>query len=233
MFWKKGTKKRCSFQETDSKSCESNKIPKTQHACIVEAHESTRKRLESSVPKDHEDHVAGKGYNSMTHYNLVHKFILMSQAKKIPDAKAAVDKEWKKLETIPAWQLDKVKSKKEVILEAQKDKMIVHFATLMVSCHLKNARLESKHPKIQRTSRAPRRQQKMTLRRIRGIHRTKIVSLAMTQTPTQSHQGHPCAHFERKRTVQRCADRTTGAGSIRELRGATDGYHRSWTTGST
>ena len=25
----------------------------------------------------------------------------------IPDAKAAVDKEWKKLETIPAWQLEK------------------------------------------------------------------------------------------------------------------------------
>ena len=28
------------------------------------------------------------------------------QAMKIPDAKAAGDKEWKKLETIPAWQLD-------------------------------------------------------------------------------------------------------------------------------
>ena len=41
---------------------------------------------------------------------------------KIPDAKAAVDKEWKKLETVPAWQLDNVKSKKEVILEAQRDK---------------------------------------------------------------------------------------------------------------
>ena len=36
-------------------------------------------------------------------YNFVHKFILMPQAMKIPDAKAAVDKEWEKLETIPAW----------------------------------------------------------------------------------------------------------------------------------
>ena len=43
----------------------------------------------------------------MTHYNLVHKFIPMPQAMKIPDAKAAVDKEWKKLETIPAWNLGK------------------------------------------------------------------------------------------------------------------------------
>ena len=31
----------------------------------------------------------------------------MPQAIKIPDAKAAVDKEWKKLETIPACQLEK------------------------------------------------------------------------------------------------------------------------------
>ena len=38
----------------------------------------------------------------------------MLQAMKIPDAKAAVDKDWTKLETIPAWQLEKVKSKKEV-----------------------------------------------------------------------------------------------------------------------
>ena len=52
----------------------------------------------------------------MTHYNLVYKFISMPQATKIPDAKGAVDKEWRKLETTPAWQLDKVESKKEVIL---------------------------------------------------------------------------------------------------------------------
>ena len=108
----------------------------------MEAHESTRKRLESSLPKGHEDHVAGKGYNSMTHYNLVHKFILVPQAMKIPDAKAAVDKEWKKFETIPAWQLEKVKSKREVILKAQRDKKKVHFAALMDISHLKSAELE-------------------------------------------------------------------------------------------
>ena len=55
----------------------------------------------------------------------------------------------------------------------------------------------------------------------------------LDSAPTQPHQGQHCAHFERKRTVQRCSDRTTGAGSIRELCGATDGYHRSWATGST
>ena len=42
----------------------------------------------------------------------------MPKAMKIPDAKAAVEKEWKELETIPAWQQDKVKGKEEFILEA-------------------------------------------------------------------------------------------------------------------
>ena len=37
--------------------------------------------------------------------------------------KTAVDKEWKKLETIPAWGLRKVKSKKKIILESQRDKI--------------------------------------------------------------------------------------------------------------
>ena len=40
----------------------------------------------------------------MTHCNLVHKFIPLPQSMKILDAKEAVDNEWKKLETIPAWQ---------------------------------------------------------------------------------------------------------------------------------
>ena len=66
---------------------------------------------------------------------------------KIPIAKAAVDKEWKKLETIPAWNLEKVKGKKEVIQEAQRDKKKVHFATLMDICHIKKVESE---PKLQK-----------------------------------------------------------------------------------
>ena len=41
--------------------------------------------------------IAGKGENSLQHYNLVHKFNPMPQAMKISAAKAAVDKEWEKL----------------------------------------------------------------------------------------------------------------------------------------
>ena len=61
---------------------------KTKLACILEADESTRLRMGNSVPNYHEDHIAGKGHNSLQHYNLVHKFIHMPQAMKIPAAKA-------------------------------------------------------------------------------------------------------------------------------------------------
>ena len=61
-------------------------------ACILEASESTRVRMEETLPKYHEDHIAGRGDISLQHYNLVHKFIPMPQAMKIPAAKAAVDK---------------------------------------------------------------------------------------------------------------------------------------------
>ena len=90
----------------------SNKI-KTKLACILEADESTRMRMGNSIPHFHQDHIAGKGDNSLQHYNLVHKFIPILQAVKIPPAKAAVDKEWEKLEKISAWNLTKVRSKKK------------------------------------------------------------------------------------------------------------------------
>ena len=95
-----------------------NKI-QTKLACILEADESTRMRMGKSLPNHHEDHIAGKGENSLQHYNLVHKFIPMLQVMKTPAAKAAVDKEWEKLEKISAWNLTKVRSKKEVIDEAR------------------------------------------------------------------------------------------------------------------
>ena len=66
---------------------------------------------------------------------------------KIPAAKAAVDKEWEKLEKISAWNLTKVRSKKEVTDEARTSGAKVHFASAMDICHLKNAELEAKHQK--------------------------------------------------------------------------------------
>ena len=57
----------------------SNKI-KSRPACILEADESTSLRMGNSVPNYHEDHIAGKGDNSLQHCNLVHKLIPMPPA---------------------------------------------------------------------------------------------------------------------------------------------------------
>ena len=91
--------------------------------CRVEKKRKTKYAytMEGSLHKDDEDHIAGKGMNSLSHYNLVHKFIPMPQAMKIPDAKAAEDKEWEKLEKIPAWQLTKFSNQRHVIAEARNE----------------------------------------------------------------------------------------------------------------
>ena len=82
------TSKKCKHGETRVKTNDF----KSKIACILEASESTRLRMEESLPNHHEDHIAGKGVNSLQHYSLVHKFIPVPQAMKIPEAKAAVDK---------------------------------------------------------------------------------------------------------------------------------------------
>ena len=116
-------------------------------ACILEASESTRLRMEESLPTHHEDHAAGKVDNSLPHYNLVHKVIPLPQAMKFPAATAAVEKEWEKAEKIPAWNITKVKNKSEVMDEARKKAQKFILPHLMDICHLKNAELEEKHQK--------------------------------------------------------------------------------------
>ena len=128
-------------------TCSSPHLRKTKFACSVAADESTRRRLEGSLPKGHEDHIAGRGISSLDHYNLVHKFIPMSKAMKIPEAKAAVHTNCEKLEKFSARQLTKVRTKKEVIDEARKECRTVHFATLMDICNLQNAELEPQFQK--------------------------------------------------------------------------------------
>ena len=121
---------------------------KTKLACILEANESTRMRMGNSIPSNQQNYITGEGENSLQHCNLVHNFVPMPQVMKIPAAKAAVDKEWEKLEKISAWNLTKVQSNKLVIKEARTSGGTVHFASSMDICHLKNAELEVKHQNI-------------------------------------------------------------------------------------
>ena len=62
-----------------------------------------------------------------------------------------MEKEWEKLGKLPAWQLTKVRNKKEVIEEARNKDRKVHFASLMDLRHLKNSELEPHSTKASRT----------------------------------------------------------------------------------
>ena len=73
-------------------TCRANGEHRAKYACIVEADESMRIRRDGAPHRYHEEHIAGKCLNSLSHCNQVHKFIPMPQAMKIPDAKAAVEK---------------------------------------------------------------------------------------------------------------------------------------------
>ena len=120
---------------------------KAKYACIVEADESMRFRMEGAPHRYREDHIAGKGMNSLSRYNLVHKFIPMPQAMKIPDADGSSGEIMGKNLKIPAWQLTKVRNKNEVIAEARKEGKTVHFASLMDLCHLENSESEPQFQK--------------------------------------------------------------------------------------
>ena len=87
----------------------SSNTRRSRYTCVIEAHESTRTHMGKTEDREHNDLIADKGFNSLAHYNLVHKPIPILRAMNIPDAKAAVDKEWEKLEKFPAWQVTKVK----------------------------------------------------------------------------------------------------------------------------
>ena len=58
-------------------ACRNLDAPKTKYACIVEADESTRKHLEGTLHKNHEDRIEEKRIISVNHINLGHNFILM------------------------------------------------------------------------------------------------------------------------------------------------------------
>ena len=49
MLCMKGTKKRSSLQETEAKSCEFNKFPKTKQACIGRSHRKQRIQFDESL----------------------------------------------------------------------------------------------------------------------------------------------------------------------------------------
>ena len=97
----------------------------------------------------------------------------MPQALPIPDAKEAVEKEWEKLEKIQAWQLTKVRNKKEVIAEARNKVKTVPFCVVNGSLSSQEFGVGTSIAKLQRSSRTPRWHCERW-RSIRSIYWTRI-----------------------------------------------------------
>ena len=80
--------------------------------------------------RDHDDHFADIGYASMAYVGLVHTPVPMYKAMKIPEARAAMEKERKKLDDKKAWDFNKVQSKAAVKARAQRERKTMHLRNL-------------------------------------------------------------------------------------------------------
>ena len=124
----------------------SNKI-ETKLACILEADESTRCVWEIRYRIIIKTMLQEKGERLITALQFGSQIYSCASSYENSSSESSGGQGMEKLEKISAWNLTKVRSKKEVIAEARMKGAKVHFASLMDICHLKNAELEAKHQK--------------------------------------------------------------------------------------
>ena len=119
---------------------ESDEIRKSKHACVVGAHESTRKRSVRTLPKDLEDHIAETVFNSLNHCNLVHTFIPVPPAVKNSGCKNSSGQRMGKAQTVAGLANDESQEQKGGHPRStKKEQRTVHFGTSMDICHPKHA----------------------------------------------------------------------------------------------
>ena len=76
----------------------------------------------------HQHHTADM-FRVVISFGMVHTLVPIETALTIPAGKAAVDKEWNKLQNLPTWDFAKVRAKEDVIREARSRPGLVHFAS--------------------------------------------------------------------------------------------------------
>ena len=84
--------------------------------------------------KPHEERIPPTRMRQSEGYNLLRKPI--NDWRNRPDAKAVVEKEFVKLEKIPAWNVNDVQERSKVKRDSEKSGIPVHFAELMARCFL-------------------------------------------------------------------------------------------------
>ena len=157
----------------------------------------------ASLPKYHEDHIAGKGDNSLQHYNLVLKFILLPPWR-YPQQKQQWINNGRNLKNVPVWGHDK--SQKQIRGDRwSKDeghKKFI-FASLMDICHLRNAELGDESTK--------KYEGRVVLRgdivkddsgSFCSIHRTRIISITNDGSKTSWISYPDCQGAQYKQLMQ-------------------------------
>ena len=160
---------------------------KTRLACIPEADESTRLRVGESLPNHHEDHIAGKGNNSLQHNNLVHKFIPMPQAIKFQQQRqrwTRNGKNWRKFRR-GTWQKSKVRNRWSMKQGQRALQFILHLKWTYGIWKMLNCRQSTKNTKVELYS---ERHCERWFWVLCSIHGTRIIS--MTNDSSRSHGYH-------------------------------------------
>ena len=91
---------------------------------------------------EHREKLGSAGSVSHDWFALVHTPIPLPEAKKIPEARDALEAEWQKLEKKNAWLLDTVAEYKDVANDAKAKGVTVHFGHLMALVHEKHSELK-------------------------------------------------------------------------------------------
>ena len=101
---------------------------------------SDQQKIED-IDRIHREHFAPRGDVSSEWFACVHTPLPIPKALQIPDAKAALEKEWTKLENKKAWDISTVQPRAKVIRDAKASGRSVHFGSLMDLCHIKNSQM--------------------------------------------------------------------------------------------
>ena len=94
---------------------------KYKYACIVEADESMRTRMEGSPHKNHEDRIAGQGIQFIEPLQFGAQIYSDASSNENTRCKGSSRERMGKLVKLPALQLTKVKNESEVIAEARNE----------------------------------------------------------------------------------------------------------------
>ena len=128
-----------------------------------------------------------RGYHSMYLCGLVRTPIPVPKAMKIPAAKAAIDKKWDKLKNLSTWSESKVRAKADVTHEAQHKQAFSTCRNVDGLMPLETLRVGRALAKVQRTSRALRRQFQRRHRMTRNIRSTRRIRISDHRSKISGH----------------------------------------------